>query len=74
MSTYYYTVKPPSGQSLVYRFMQLRTDGVHCREPTGTWPEVLKAVPVTGAAFLQVLPWTIFLCASLFPHPLLVCV
>ena len=23
----------PSGQSRVYRVMQLRTDGVHCREP-----------------------------------------
>ena len=26
----------PSGQSRVYRIMQLRTDGVHCRESAGT--------------------------------------
>ena len=26
----------PSGQSRVYRVMQLRTDGVHCRESAGT--------------------------------------
>ena len=40
-----------SGQSRVYRVTQLRTDGVHCRESTGTGPVVLKAVPVMGAAF-----------------------
>ena len=30
---------------------QLHTDSVHCRESAGTWPVVLKVVPVTGAAF-----------------------
>ena len=27
----------------------MRTDGVHCRESTGTGPVVLKVVPVTAA-------------------------
>ena len=31
--------RTPSGQSRVYRVMQLRTDGVHCRESAGTRPE-----------------------------------
>ena len=35
----------PSGQSRVYRVMQLRTDGVHCRESAGTGPVNLKVVP-----------------------------
>ena len=34
-----------SGQSQVYRVTQLRTDGVHCRESTGTGALNLKAVP-----------------------------
>ena len=42
--------QPPSGQSRVYQATQLRTDGVHCLESTGTRPLVLKAVPMTGAA------------------------
>ena len=29
----------------------MRTDGVHCREYTGTGPVFPKAVPETGAAF-----------------------
>ena len=41
----------PSGQSLVFRITQLRTDGAHCRESASTGPVVLNAVPVTGAAF-----------------------
>ena len=44
----------PLGQSRVYRVTQLRTNGVHCRESAGTGPVVLKVVPVTGAAILQV--------------------
>ena len=40
----------PSGQSRVNRVTQLRTDGVHCRESTGTGPVVPKVVPVTSAA------------------------
>ena len=46
----------PSGQSRVYRVTQMLTDGVHCRESTGTGPVVLKVVPATGAAFAS--PWT----------------
>ena len=34
-----------SGQSRVYRFTQLRTDGVHCRESAGTGPANIKVVP-----------------------------
>ena len=58
----------PSGQSRVYRVKQLRTDGVHCRESAGTGPVVLKVVPVTGAAILQV-AMDQLMCASLIPHP-----
>ncbi|CAM9231416.1 unnamed protein product, partial [Ascophyllum nodosum] len=61
----------PSGQSRTYRVTQLRTDSVHCRESAGTGPVVLKVVPVTGAAILQV-TMDQSMCASLFPHPLLV--
>ena len=61
-----------SGQSRVYWVVQLRTDGVHCRESAGTGPVVLKSVPVTGAAILQV-TMDQLMCTSLFPHPLLVC-
>ena len=35
----------PSGQSRVYRVTQLRTDGVPCRESTGTGSVNLKVVP-----------------------------
>ena len=35
----------PSGQSRVYRVMQLRADGVHCRESASTEPVNLKAIP-----------------------------
>ena len=41
----------PSDRSRVYQVMQLRIDGVQCREPTDKGPVVLKVVPVTGAAF-----------------------
>ena len=34
----------PSGQSPICRVMQLRTDGVHCRESAGTGPVNLKVV------------------------------
>ena len=56
----------PSGQSRVHRVTQLRTDGVHCREYAGTGPVVLKVVPVTGAAILQV-TMDQLMCTSL-PH------
>ena len=51
--------------------MQLRTDGVHCRESTGTGPVNLKVVPVTGAA-LSGITMDQLMCGYLFPHPLLV--
>ena len=58
--------QPPSGQSQVYHVTQLRTNGVDCRESTGTGPVVLKlVVPVAGAAFSGV-TMDQFLCASLF--------
>ena len=66
--------QPPSGQSRVYRVTQLRTAGVHCREPAGTGQVViviaLKVAPVTDAAFSD-FPMDIFLRVPLFPHPLL---
>ena len=43
--------RTPWGQSRVYRVTQSRTDDVPCQESAGTWPVVLKVVPVTGAAF-----------------------
>ena len=46
----------PSGQSRVYRVMQLRTDGVHCRESAATGPVNLKVVPNGGC--LGRSPWT----------------
>ena len=46
----------PSGQSRVYRFTQLRTDGVHCRESAGTEPVNLKVVP--NECCLGRPPWT----------------
>ena len=36
-----------------YQITQLLTDGIHCRESTGTGPLVPKVLPVTGAAFLK---------------------
>ena len=44
----------PSGQSRVYHAMQMRSDGVHCRESADTGPVVLKVVRITGAAFSSV--------------------
>ena len=53
----------PSGQSRVYRVMQLRTDGVRCRESAGTGP-----VKPHGSS-KRVLPWQVtmdlLICASL---------
>ena len=62
--------QPASGQSRVYRVMQLSTDGVHCRDSTGTGPVVLKVIPATGTAFAS--PWDQIMCGSLFPHSLMV--
>ena len=39
----------PSGRSRVYRFTQLRTNDVRCRESAGTGPVVSKVVTVTDA-------------------------
>ena len=61
----------PLGQSRVYRVTQLRTDGVHCQESAGTGPVVLKAVPVTGAAFLQV-TMNQLMCAFLYEMGMLI--
>ena len=46
----------PSGQSRVYGVTQLRTDGVHLRESTGTGPVNLKVVP--NECCLGRSPWT----------------
>ena len=48
----------PLGQSRwrVYRVMQLRTDGVHCRESAGTGPVNRKVVP--NECCLGRSPWT----------------
>ena len=46
----------PSGQPHVYRVTQLRVDGVHCRESTGTGPINLKVVP--NECCLGRSPWT----------------
>ena len=55
----------------VYHATQWLTDGVNCRDSAGTVQEVPKLVPVTGAAFSGTTGQV--LCASLFPHSLLVC-
>ena len=49
------------------------TDGVHCRESTGTGPVIVEVAPVTSAAFSGITT-NQFLCVSLFPHPLLLLV
>ena len=56
----------------LYQGTHLRTDCAHCKESTGTRPEIPKVVPGTDAAFSGT---TVndFLCASLFPRPLSVC-
>ena len=41
----------PSDQSRVCRVTQLRTNGVHYRQSASTGPVVVKAVPITVAAF-----------------------
>ena len=52
----YFNRHTPSGQSRVYRVTQLRTDGVHCRESTGTGPVGLKVGP--NGCCLDRSPWT----------------
>ena len=62
---------PPSDQSRVYRVMQLRTDGVHCRESAGTGPVSSPqgtVVTVTGAAFSAITMDQFFTRLS-FPTP-----
>ena len=51
-----YNRHTPSGQSQVYRVTQLRTDGVHSRESTGTRLVNLKVVP--NECYLGRSPWT----------------
>ena len=68
---FFFNRHTPSGQPRVHWVTQMRTDGAHCRESAGKGPVVLKVVPVTGVAILQV-TMDRLMCASLFPHPLLV--
>ena len=56
----------PSGQSRVYRVTQMRTDGDHCRESTGTAPVNRKVVP--NECCLGRSPWTNKY-TPLFPKP-----
>ena len=51
-----YNRHTPSIQSRVFRVTQLRTDGVHCRDFTGTGPLNLKVVP--NECWLGRSPWT----------------
>ena len=68
----YFNRHSPLCQVRLYRAKHLRTNDVHCREfAGGTGSVVLKVVPVTGAAILQV-TMDQLMSASLFPHPLLV--
>ena len=53
-----------SGQSRVYRVTQLRTDGVHRREPAGTGPVNLKVVP-NECCFGRAVTMNHLICASL---------
>ena len=53
---FYFNRHTPSGQSRVYRVTQLRIDGVHCRESTGTGPVNLKVV--SNECCLGRSPWT----------------
>ena len=57
----------PSGQSQIYRVTQLRTDGVHCRESTGTGPVNLMVVP--NASCLGRSSWTNYYAPQLFSTP-----
>ena len=60
----YLNRKTPWGPSRVYRVTQLRTNGVHCREPACTGPPVnLKVVP--NGCCLGRSPWNHLVCASL---------
>ena len=65
MNLFYLNRHTPSGQSRVYRIMQLRTDGVHCLESAGAGPVALKVFPAKGATFSS--PWSNS-CAPLFSH------
>ena len=67
------TTKSPTAigsESLVYQVTRLCT--VHCQESAGTGPVVLNVVPVTGAAFSGLSPWTNLCAPFLFSHSLLV--
>ena len=64
----FYTANHHWSSAEFCRITQVRTDGVHCRESAGTGLVVLNVVPVTGATCSGVI-MDQFLCASLFPHP-----
>ena len=53
---FYLNRHTPSGQSRVYRVAHLRTDGVHCRESTGTGAVNIKIVQ--NECCLGRSPWT----------------
>ena len=55
----------PSNQSQIYRVTQLRIDGVHCQESTGTGPVNLKVV--WNECCLGQVTMNQLICASL-PH------
>ena len=63
--SFYLNRHTPLGQCRLYGVTQFRTSDVHCRESASTGPVVLKVVPVTGAAILQV-TMDQLICASLF--------
>ena len=58
------TIIPLLGQPQVSQVTNLCTDGVHCREPAGVGPIVLKLVPVnlTCAACYSGITMNIYLC------------
>ena len=62
----------PSGQSRVYRVMQLRTNDVHCRQSTGTGPINLKVVVPNECCLGRSGHHGLINIRLSFPHPLLV--
>ena len=63
--------QPSSGRSRLNKSGRaiLSTDGVYRRESTGTGPEVLKVVRVTGVVYSGN-PMNQIMCAPLFPRSL----
>ena len=61
--------QPSSGQFQVNRVAQLRVDGVHCQESTGTGSEAFKAVPVTTCAAFSSITMNQLFVRLAFPTP-----